>query len=238
MKIINYNISQFRQEKVDYLLSQDADIYVLPECGNEKQVSLPDGYHMLWYGDESCQWKGLAVIWKNRLNVNIARPLTVHSNKIPYSLPLVIDGAGYPKFLLAAWPTRFKDNRSYPQLLMDTLKQNHFYLSRFDSIVIGDLNCYIGQQVPKGSATFLDCIKYLADHGLRSAYHELTGEAFGKESKATYYHQYKADQPMMLDYAFTTVKPKSFQIGEWNSEFSDHCPLTLELNEEDWDGNP
>ena len=175
---------------------------------------------MLWYGDESCQWKGLAVIWKNRLSVYIARPLTVHSNKIPYTLPLV------------------KDKRSYPQLLMDTLKQNHFYLSRFDSIVIGDLNCYMGQQVSKGSVTFSDCIKYLADHGLRSAYHELTGEAFGKESKATYYHQYQADQPMMLDYAFTTVKPKSFQIGEWNSEFSDHCPLMLELEEEDWDGNP
>lgn len=238
MRIITYNISQYRQEKVDRLLPLDADVYVLPECGNEKFVTLPDGYHMLWDGDASCQWKGLAVIWKDRLRIHPVRPLDGHHEKVPYTLPLMVDGAGFPKFLLAVWPTRFRDRRPYPGLLMAALRQFEFYLSRFDAIVTGDFNCFPGQPVHKESPTFTDCIRFLEGHGLRSAYHELTGEEFGEESKATYYHYRHADQPMMLDYTFTSAKPGSFQIGDWNSEDCDHCPLVLDLEEEDWDDNP
>ena len=47
-----------------------ADLYILPECACREQVSMPDGYDMLWTGDDDIPYKGLGVIWKNHLSVN------------------------------------------------------------------------------------------------------------------------------------------------------------------------
>lgn len=42
MKIISYNISRFSQEKLDHILSDKADIYILPELACPQMVSLVD----------------------------------------------------------------------------------------------------------------------------------------------------------------------------------------------------
>ena len=106
-------------------------------------------------------------------------------------------------------------------------------------MVVGDFNCYIGQSgVRKSTGTFEDCIAEMENHGLRSMYHEQNGEDFGKESTATFYWQFNPDKPYFLDYAFSSVKPISFSIGEWEREISDHRPLLIELEEEPYDGRP
>ena len=51
MKIISFNISRFSQEKLDHILSNKADIYILPELASPQMVSLPEGYKMEWMGD-------------------------------------------------------------------------------------------------------------------------------------------------------------------------------------------
>ena len=100
-------------------------------------------------------------------------------------------------------------------------------------MVVGDFNCYIGQSgVRKSTGTFEDCIAYMESHGLRSLYHDKTKENFGEESTPTFYWQFNQEKPYFLDYAFSSLKPVSFKIGEWNREISDHRPLIIELDED------
>jgi len=66
-------------------------------------------------------------------------------------------------------------------------------------------------------------------HGLHSIYHSISGEDFGKESIATFYWRFKVDKPFFIDYAFSSIEPKSFSIGDWEKDISDHRPLSIEL---------
>ena len=226
MKIISYNIAKFSQKKVEHILAMDADLYVLPELANKDIVTLPEGYEMAWCGDDDVPDKGLCVIWKKHLSVEL---LSVDKD-IPHHLPLMVKCEDTPLFLLACWPTVRGTNKSYPQLLLEALKEYNFYITFYDSLVVGDFNCFIGQKgVKKSTGTFEDCIYEFENHGMRSMYHEQTGECFGKESTATFYWRYNEESPFFLDYAFSNLTPQSFEIGEWEKEISDHRPLIITL---------
>lgn len=235
MKIVSYNTYKCTQAKIDHILAMDADLYILPECFSKDHVVLPEGYDILWCGDEDLTEKGLGVIWKKHLNVHVIPEY----KKIKHMLPIIVNGAGFPKFILASWPTVWKEKKTYPQLLLEALKEYSFYLDRFPSVVVGDFNCYIGQSgVRKSTGTFEDCIIEMEAHGLRSLYHEQTNEKFGEEKTPTFFWQFNQEKPYFLDYAFCTMKPISFKIGDWEREISDHRPLIIELEEEPWDGRP
>ena len=67
MKIVSYNINACTQDKVDFLLSLEADVYVVPEIANNITIS-PYEYTMEYLGDISS--KGLGLIWKKgKLNI-------------------------------------------------------------------------------------------------------------------------------------------------------------------------
>ena len=213
----------------------DADLYILPECFSKDHVVLPEGYDIVWCGDEDLTEKGLGVIWKKHLNVHVIPEY----KKIKHILPIIVNGAGLPKFILASWPTVWKEKKTYPQLLLEALNEYSFYLDRFPSMVIGDFNCYIGQSgVRKSTGTFEDCIAEMESHGLRSLYHEQSGENFGEESTNTFYWQFNQEKQYFLDYAFCTMDPLSFIIGDWERDISVHRPLIIELEDEHWDGRP
>lgn len=226
MKIISYNTYKCTQSKIDHILAMDADLYILPECFSKEHISLHEEYDMLWCGDDDLTEKGLGVIWKKNLSVHVIPEY----KRIKHMLPVIVNGSGFPKFILASWPTVWKEKKTYPQLLLEALNEYSFYLDRFPSMVVGDFNCYIGQNgVRKSKGTFEDCIAEMERRGLRSLYHEQTGEMFGEEKTPTFYWQFNQDKPFFLDYAFSTMKPVSFTIGKWDKEISDHCPQIIEL---------
>lgn len=226
MKIVSYNISKYTQVKMDHILDMNGDLYILPECANQSYVKLPSGYDMIWTGDEDIPYKGLGVIWKEQLSVHIVKEFI----KIKHHLPLMLDRDGSTIFILACWPTVRKEKKTYPQLLLEALNKYSSYLDRSPALAIGDFNCYIGQSnVRKSTGTFEDCIEEFRTHGMRSIYHEQKEEEFGKESESTFFWRYNEKNPYFLDYAFCNVKPKSFIIGQWEKEISDHRPLILEL---------
>ena len=235
MKVISYNTHKCTQAKIDHILAMGADLFILPECSSREHISVPVGCEMLWCGDDDLTEKGLGVVWKKHLSVRIIPEY----KKIKHIMPLMVDGAGFPKFVLASWPTVWKEKKTYPQLLLEALKEYSFYLDRFPSMVVGDFNCFFGQSgVSKSTGTFEDCIAEMERHGLRSMYHEQTGESFGKETAATFYWHFNQEKPFFLDYAFCCIKPRSFAVGEWEREISDHCPLIIDLDDEPWDGRP
>ena len=64
MKIVSYNINACTQEKVDFLLSLGADVYVVPEmaCQDKINLSTKSEYQMEWKSDYPT--KGLGIIWR------------------------------------------------------------------------------------------------------------------------------------------------------------------------------
>lgn len=50
MKIISYNVSWCKQEKIDWLIGhQDVDAFVIPECGNQDNIQVPEGVKFFWW---------------------------------------------------------------------------------------------------------------------------------------------------------------------------------------------
>ncbi len=203
----------------------NVDIMVLPECATNNQVILPQDCLMKWAGSDSCLWKGLGVIWRNKHKLEIP---SWYNSKYNYILPFIINNQF---LLLAAWPTIIERvKKSYSQILLEALKEYELYISKYPTLICGDFNCYIGQSgVNKSTGTLEQIIEFLDIHGIYSLYHQNTGEQFGHETKATYYHQFKENQPFFIDYAFTNIPTVSYELGEWDKEFSDHCQQMIVL---------
>lgn len=223
MKIVSYNISNSKQWKIDKLLEMGADVLVVPEITCPEQTVLPEGYGIFWEGITwqyrgIDKWKGLGIIWKN----NQGYVPDWYNPALSYGIPLVMGDV----IILAFWPTKRKeknDGKSYPQIAQEIIEE---YLPHFKEkkvLIIGDFNCYVNQNdSSKEYGDILRINEILNQHGLFSAYHLQTGEAFGKESIPTYYHMYKENWPFFLDYTYTNMDINSFRLLTWEPKMSDH----------------
>ncbi len=218
MKIVSYNINACTQEKVDFLLSLDADVYVIPEMA--KDVKIPDGYFLKWTGNYES--KGLGIIYKN------ADVPDCYDETLPYAIPLRYGDL----FILAFWPTKIDNTESYTQIAKRILNHYSAELKTHNSIITGDFNLYYKNDKPNKDADILEIDKLLQSFGMKSVYHELRGESFGSETKKTYFHQFKEDNPFFLDYTYYThknVQIKKYELLPWDKEFSDHIGQVIEI---------
>ena len=222
MKILAYNINLSSQEKIDKVLGYDADVYILPEVACPSQVKLPDSYRMEWMGD--VDYKGLGIIWKSNLNATVP---SWFNPKHQYFFPLFIDG----KLIMAAWPTTTEQNKPmrYPQIALVALQEYAPYFKEYPTIISGDMNCYMGQSGQTKQFSIRAIFDFFGEMGIVSAYHNKTGEELGKESKATYYHQFKDSLPFFIDYTFSNIRIKSYRLGNWDRNISDHVPQFIEI---------
>ena len=223
MKIISYNINKFSQEKFEHILQYGADVFILPELASKPLLNLPDNYQMEWMGD--IEYKGLGVVWKNHLKAEIP---SWFNPRHKYMLPIYIDEV----LFIASWPTitdRKDSSQRYPRIAAEALYEYGPYLREFPVIISGDMNCYKGQSGETKKYSIESIESFLSSIGYVSAYHHCSGETLGKESVATYYHQFKAYSSFFIDYTFTNIKVKDFHLGKWESQISDHVPQFLEI---------
>ena len=222
MKIISYNISRFSQEKLDHILSNKADIYILPELASPQMVSLPEGYKIEWIGD--VEFKGLGIVWRKEFKAEKPKWFKpIHQ----YFLPILVEGT----LIMAAWPTTTEQNKPkrYPQIALEALRDYEPYIIGHPTVIIGDMNCYKGQSGETRNFSVQVIFDLMEEWGFKSAYHYKTGEVLGKESMATYHHLFKEKSRFFLDYAFTNIQIKDFQLFEWDREISDHVGQFLEI---------
>jgi exonuclease III len=107
-------------------------------------------------------------------------------------------------------------------------------------VVAGDFN------VAGRGPAWREIQRRLAGLGLVSAYHHATGEGFGVESAATYYHHRKPSAPFHIDFCFVSphLLQRSFQhelessfqhvsvgsFDDWvGTGISDHVPVLVDL---------
>ena len=222
MKILTYNISKSTQEKIETVLSYDADLFILPEVACPSKVALSEGYRMEWTGD--LPYKGLGVIWKTSIKVEVPKWF---NPKLNYFLPLIIDGI----LIIAAWPTTTAQNSpmKYPEIAMKAFQEYAPYIKQYPTIISGDMNCFKGQSGETKMFSIQSIFETLAGMGLTSTYHQLKGEALGKETVPTYYHHFRESQKFFIDYTFSSLPLKSYQLGEWDRTISDHVPQFIEI---------
>lgn len=223
MKILSYNIHHSSQEKIDKILSYDADINVIPELACPNLTKLPNHYDQVWQG--VYEKKGLGVFWKNTVKCE-----TPHwwNEEHKYIRPLIVDNSW---LLIAAWPTVHEgDNKVYPQILLEALREYEPYLKQYPTLITGDFNCFIGQSGANPQTGRLeDIVAFLAKYDIVSLYHCRTGENFGEESRCTYHHMFNEGSRFFLDYTFTNLPVFAYELTANWDRMSDHHPQMIVL---------
>ena len=222
MKILSYNINKFTQEKLERVLQYDADVYILPEVACPSMVQLPEGFEMVWTGD--IDYKGLGVVWKSELKAEVPEWFNPENR---YFIPLQFENI----LVLASWPTMMEQNapKRYPQILIEALQEYEPYLKNHPTIISGDMNIYKGQAGATKRYSVEAIFEFIQSLGYTSVYHRKTGEELGKESKPTFYYLFKESSPFFLDYTFTNVEVKYYELLAWDKTISDHVGQMMEL---------
>lgn len=208
-----------------HALALGPDVAVLQECACPEAESGA----LRWAGDNPKQ--GIAVLAGEGWSVE---PIEV--DEVPrWMVPFRVSG---PRAftLLAVWtlPTG-----SYSKALFDALERFRDLLSAGPAVVMGDFNTTSLLDRPGSAHGHGRIVGLLGEMGLESAYHAFHAEAPGAESRATYYHQWRREQPYHIDYCFvprewlpgiTGVRVGGYE--EWAGR-SDHRPLVVDVDLED-----
>lgn len=165
---------------------------------------------------------GLAVVSSTQVRLT---PLAQNASAPTLMMGFRLEGA-IKLDLLAAWPT----SRPYHHALMSGLELYSDILSSGRAVMIGDFNS--STRVSSQRRSHPRFVAAAADLGLVSLYHEMSGEAHGEESQATYTHS--NGQGFHIDYCFISrqlLGSAALSIGEperW-AALSDHLPLVVDI---------
>ena len=242
MRLVTWNCNMAMHRKLEALRSLSPDIAVLCECARPdivaERAGLADlGVDSVWIGTN--HHKGLAVLGFNRYRVALdPRYRSLHH----YVAPVQVSGRR--RFnLLAVWAQNFSagiTRKRQPGPLRLALRRYYEFLTEAPSMVAGDFNNNLIWDKPGWLMNFSHTVGVLADLGLASVYHRVTGEAFGEESTPTiYWRDRTKDGPTYhIDYVFAPDlwlgKVRNMEVGrfeDWcGSKLSDHVPLTVDLD--------
>ncbi len=227
--------------KADALLALKPDVAVVSECAAPDKLRQRGAGGWLqaepvWIGDNPN--KGLGVF---TFNGYTATPHDTWHRTLRYIAPVHIAGPA-PFNLLAVWAQNASGgNTRKHQLgpLRRALAKYESFLTAADTVLAGDLNNNVNWDRPGWRINHMPVVTRLAQIGIVSAYHQITGEAQGRETIPTHYwRDRKKDGPTYhIDYIFVP-KPwlravQHFSVGtfeDWcGSRLSDHVPMVVDF---------
>ena len=225
MKLISYNINLSNSKKIKTLIQENADVYVIPEIADESKTDLPPGLKMKWNGVHfdkpfmGVKSKGLGIIWREEKG---EIPEDYYNKNLSYTIPLIYEDV----LILGFWPTKKPDEKNnYTKIAKEIIEYYTPLINKYDKCIItGDFNLY---KSTDADITKID--RMLNDLKLSSVYHSETGEAFGSETKHTYYHKPMNDKPFFLDYTYSKKTIQNYKLLDWDKNISDHVCQVIEL---------
>ena len=235
MRIVWWNCCQGFDRNLLRLHELGCDVGMLAEVPQAppEQTLLTRAPSWHWCGDTAN--KGLAVAGFGHETVH--QPPTGLSGQWSQAVVLPELGLG----LLAIWSCPAKPSlATYGAAVSDSITAHAEFLRSRPCVVAGDFN-----MAPRGAGhrPLEHVFEQLDELGYRSVYHHRTGEPFGEESVATYFHQRKVAAPFHIDFMFCSESLLdsivSFEVGSYGdyveakdgvTGVSDHVPLVLDLN--------
>lgn len=213
------------KELVPKVIPLEADIMCIQEC-EELPGDTFDGFKFHWVGNNKN--KGLGILTK-RSSEFLG---DVYKSEFVYFSPV----AQGDIFVLGVWAFNGRakkfsaDSSGY---FLDALDHYRETILSFKKVlVLGDFNNGPQWDKPGHRNNFSGINVALNELGLLSLYHQLTGDEFGKERLATYYHHKKQNMPFHIDYIYSNLNTcRKFETGlyeDW-SIHSDHVPLIAEF---------
>lgn len=212
----------------------NADIYIIQECeapaesGHSDYIKWADNY--LWIGDTKN--KGLGIFARTDIQLQkLDWTSKFKDDTVKHFLPCKINN-GFD--LLAVWTHRNNSpNFGYIGQLWKYLQVNKNKLN--GTLIVGDFNSNTIWDEWDRWWNHSDVVKQLAEIGIESIYHKVTGEQQGKETIPTLYFLKKIERRYHIDYVFGpekfTKRTKKFEIGQPDQwlKLSDHMPIFYEF---------
>ena len=221
MRIVSWNCCGKFREKFRAIQKLNADVYVIQECENPEKYkeSFADFYtNCVWNGEN--ETKGLGIFIRDGLD-HIVNDWPCYCLRHFRSVRIrnVLD-------ILGVWAGKpyIEEYYIYQSINLEKFGAH--------TVIIGDFNSNAQWDAEHGARNHSAVVKQLAQRGLISAYHYVTGDMQGNEKQETFRMYRHKDKPYHIDHCF--VAPNmldDFTIvtgAEWEG-LSDHYPLQLDI---------
>ena len=223
---MTWNCNLNLAKKYQHIESFDADILIIQECEKLKENYF-SGRKFFWTG--RIENKGLGVLIKTD---SASIDPSVDHNLINF-LPIQSDDLR----ILGVWAYNHRAIKFGTEVSGNTIDAIRYYRDWLvkgsnKCVFGGDLNNSIIWDKRNNDNNFQNINSSLNDLGFESAYHLLSGEKFGHESEATFYHTKKESKKYHIDYLYTkSLDVKSVNVGKYQDwiKLSDHCPMVIEV---------
>jgi exodeoxyribonuclease-3 len=238
MRLVAWNCAMGFERKLAALSALRPDIAILSEvaCPEKLRSQLPalEELPIVWVGNNPN--KGLAVLSFTGSDLELD-PSYRSSNQ--FVAPVHVGGAKSFR-LLATWDhnDRTEGLNRRPGPLLRCLEESADFCRGGELVVAGDFNNNPRWDRPNGPNNMSVIAQELARRELVSLYHHGTGNDFGSEQHATYWHYRRRDMPYHIDYLFVPMtwlkNLLSFELGDYHawcgSGLRDHAPLSAEFS--------
>lgn len=234
MKIITWNCNMAFRKKAEFILTEQPDILIVPECENpdkltfKNEVTKPSD--LFWYGKNPN--KGIGVFSYSDFKIEL---LSIHNPDFRYVLPLSVSNDKINLTVFAIWEQKPEKHDCYTEQIWNAV---HFYSGLLDNdnvLLAGDFNSSSIWDKPNRGYNHSNLVDFLKNKNIKSTYHTFNNEEQGDETAPTLFMHRKLERPYHIDFCFASNnlidKMKNVEIGDYESwtKHSDHKPLTVKF---------
>jgi len=236
LKIITWNCNMAYRKKAEFILKQQPDIAIIPECEHPDKLKFNPGVPLpkdvLWSGKNLN--KGLGIFSYSNYKFRL------HDNYQPdfrNVLPISVTGGKTDFTLFAIWANNPQDKGF--EYIGQVWKALNFYTDLVKgekTILAGDFNSNTIWDKPRREGNHSTVVALLESKKIYSAYHQFYDQQQGKEKHNTLFMYRHRDKAYHIDYCFASIdlaeKITDIKVGthkKW-AKLSDHTPLTVTFN--------
>lgn len=235
MKLITWNCNMAFRKKAEFIIAEDPDILIVPECEIPDKISFvlysKQPNDIFWYGDNPN--KGIGVFTFGDLKIKL---LEIHNPGFKYVLPLSVFNDRLNITVFAIWSQKPSKNGNYTEQVWNAVHYYNDQLSGDNIILAGDFNSNTIWDKPRRLINHSNLVNHLSSLNILSTYHHFHNQTQGEERHNTLFMQRNIDRAYHIDYCFASSnlidKLKNVEVGTYEkwTKHSDHKPLTVKFD--------
>lgn len=223
------------RKKAAYILAEDPDILIVPECENLDRLTFGKNSKQptssVWYGNNP--HKGIGVFSFGDYKIKL---LENHNPAFKYILPLSIFNDKSDFTVFAIWAQKPEKHDGYVEQIWNAVHYYDKLLNVENVILAGDFNSNSFWDKPNRIYNHTNLVEFLKSKNIFSTYHHFHHQSQGQEKDNTLFMHRKLDRPYHIDFCFVSSnlidKLKNVEIGEYEkwTLHSDHTPIIVTID--------